>query len=307
MVWSLDELVVLREWQNIDILLLDEPHHLAVIVENKIGTSEHTDQLARYWQTTATHYPGWRMLGLYLTPDGDIPSLESYLPVDYGIVCALLEQLAQSKASTLGTDVLTMIRHYTQMLRRHIVADSEIADLCRRIYRKHQRALDLIYEHRPDRQAAIQEVVVNLIKRQSGQLVLLAAAKSVIRFAPVAWSNIGPLLTGTGWPPSRHIIVFEFANGVNSLRLKLIIGPGPQAIRQQLFDLAVEHQAPFKPSSSALYPLWSTIYTRTFLAARDYEADDEQREAELHKHWDKFIADDLPAIVGVIDSARWTP
>jgi hypothetical protein len=46
-VWSLNELVVQREWQNIDLLLLDEPHRLAVIVENKIVSGEHSNQLER--------------------------------------------------------------------------------------------------------------------------------------------------------------------------------------------------------------------------------------------------------------------
>src|SRR2546426_7260703 len=39
-IWDLTSLVVQREWQNIDILLLDEGHSLAVIIENKIGGAE---------------------------------------------------------------------------------------------------------------------------------------------------------------------------------------------------------------------------------------------------------------------------
>lgn len=46
--WNLDRLEVRREWQRIDILLLGEPNRLAVIIENKIGTGEHSDQLRRY-------------------------------------------------------------------------------------------------------------------------------------------------------------------------------------------------------------------------------------------------------------------
>src|SRR5690349_19066545 len=42
--WDLDELIVLREWQNIDILLIDERNKLAVIIENKIGSTEHNEQ-----------------------------------------------------------------------------------------------------------------------------------------------------------------------------------------------------------------------------------------------------------------------
>lgn len=40
--WNLDQMVVLREWQYIDILLLDESNQLAVIIENKIDTTEHS-------------------------------------------------------------------------------------------------------------------------------------------------------------------------------------------------------------------------------------------------------------------------
>jgi hypothetical protein len=297
---------VLREWQDIDILLLDEAHRIAVIVENKIGSSERSDQLARYWQVTAHHYPGWRAIGLYLTPDGEVPSLETYLPVDYGLVCTLLEQLTQSRTSTLGVDVLTAIRHYTQMLRRHVVAESEIAELCRRIYRKHQRALDLIYEHRPDRQAAIHDMLLGVIAQQEGKLAPIASSKSSIRFVPVQWNTIPALLTGTGWPPSTNLLAFQFTNAVSSLRLNVYIGPGDQATRQRLFNLAMQHRPPFRPSSRSLFPLWSAIYTRTFLSSRDYESGDDELSAEIQKHWDKFLEDDFPAVVNAVNSLRWT-
>ncbi len=157
-VWSLDQMLVLRERQNIDILLLDEAHKLATIIENKINISEHSNQLLRYHEQVHQLYPNWNIIGLYLTSDGESPrgeAREMYLPVDYGLVCKILESLVDNRASTLGPDVVTVIRHYTQMLRRHIVSEFDIAELCRRIYQKHRRALDLIYEHRPDQQASI--------------------------------------------------------------------------------------------------------------------------------------------------------
>jgi hypothetical protein len=41
-------MTVWREWQNIDILLLDDPHRLAVIIENKIDSGEQPGRLERY-------------------------------------------------------------------------------------------------------------------------------------------------------------------------------------------------------------------------------------------------------------------
>ena len=164
--YDLDSMVVLREWQSVDILLLDEENKLAVIIENKIGSGEHSDQLRRYRQSVRQHYPDLRQVCLFLTPEGDEPSDETYIPIDYLMIAELVEQLVESRASTLGPDVRTLMIHYSQMLRRHIVSESEIADLCRKIYRKHQRALDLIYEYRPDQQEAIRDIVVKLIESE---------------------------------------------------------------------------------------------------------------------------------------------
>ncbi len=41
--WDLGRVEVRREWNHMDILLLDEDHKLAVVVENKIGSGEHSD------------------------------------------------------------------------------------------------------------------------------------------------------------------------------------------------------------------------------------------------------------------------
>src|SRR5258706_7842612 len=99
-VWSFDEIFVRREWQNIDILLEDESHKLVIIIENKIRSSEHSDQLRRYYEHVQQHYPGWHIIGLYLTRDGEQPSEEiknAYLSIDYGLVFEVLEKIAQKK------------------------------------------------------------------------------------------------------------------------------------------------------------------------------------------------------------------
>ena len=303
-VWSLDQILILREWRNIDILLIDESHQLVIIIENKIDTSEHSDQLRRYYQIVQQHYPGKAIIGLYLTRDGEQPSHDAYFPVDYGQVCNLLGGIVESRASTLGADVLTVIHHYIQMLRRHIVSDSEIAELCQRIYRKHRRALDLIYEYRPDQQAMISTFLrEELIKPTSG-FVLDHSTKSVVRFTIQEW-DVPVLREGKGWTPSGRILIFEFKNEVNSLNLCLTLGPGPQGIRQRLFDMALK-QSPFKPARKTLNKLWNFIYQRSFLRAESYEeASDEEIKAEIGKHWDAFLQNDLPMLNAALKAQQW--
>lgn len=305
-VWDLNELVVQREWQNIDIMLLEETLKVAVIIENKIGSAEHSNQLARYHQTVAQHYPGWKILGVYLTKEGDIPSHGAYLPVDYTAVCEIIERLTAKRASTLGDDVRTLMTHYTQMLRRHIVSDSEIVELCRRIYRKHQKALDLIFEHRPDKQAEIRELLEKIIRETPG-LLLDHSIKSYVRFLPELWDDIPQLKSGSGWTPSGRMLLFEFENLSGALTLRLQIGPGPDEIRQKLFDMARTHQPPLKAASKSLNQKWNSVYSKSFLKPRDYEdADSEQLEKEIRKHWAEFIGGDLPKIIDVVKEEKWT-
>lgn len=301
-IWSLDEVLVLREWQSIDLLLLDKPHHFAIIIENKIESHEHSNQLQRYRQVVQTHYPDWSIIDLYLTPDGELPSDESYLPVSYSVICQVLEGLVRSRASTLGPEVLMAITHYTQMVRRHIVGESEIAELCRRIYQKHQRALDLIYEYRPDRQAEIREVLERLITNTPG-LVPDESVKQYIRFAPEEW-DVPTLRAGSGWTSSGRILLFVFNNVPDSLKLTLFIGPGPQDILTGLLALVDAKQPPFEPRKKS-GKLWYQIYSRTVLQKASYEGTSEEITQEITKHWERFVQSDFPKIVEAVRSEVW--
>ena len=301
-VWGLDEMIVQREWQNIDILLLDEAHHLAIILENKGTSQDHSKQLQRYRKLIQQQYPDWRILGLFLTPEGDAPTDETYLSVSYETVCQLIEQLLASRASTLGPDVAVLMSHYVQMLRRHIVSDSEIADLCRRIYRKHQRALDLIYEHRPDMQANLHDELLNLVTSTPG-LRLDYESKSYILFWIDEWS-VPALLTGEGWRPEGRIMLFQFENLADRLQLKLLIGPGPLEIRQKLHEMA-NNNPPFT-AYRTLGKKWNTIFKRSFLTAKFYEeATLSDLQEEITRQWQRFLEKDLPAIKAVVREQDW--
>jgi hypothetical protein len=301
---DLDDLLVLREWQNIDLLLVDDRSRLVVYIENKIGSGEHSDQLQRYRAIVEQQYKGWHTLGIYLTPDGDEPSDDSYIPVSYQTVHDVIEHLLEARGSQLSNDVKTLLTNYTQMLRRYILSETEIAELCRRIYRKHQRALDLIFEFRTDIQAEIQDILLDLIENQA-DLSKDHSGKSIIRFAPRAWDT--PRLTQCqGWTESCRTLLFEFWNRANRLSLKLVLGPGPEEARKALFELAVNNPPLLRPAYKALNYKYNTIYQKTFLTEKFYtEEGSEEREAEIRKKWAQFWEHDLPGIDAILRQQPW--
>lgn len=304
---DLDDLEVRREWQQIDILLLDETNSLAVIVENKVSSSEHSQQLGRYWRTVQQYFPGRHIVGLFLTPDGIEPSDDRYLPIDYGLVHTLTTELIETRASIIGNDVQTLMRHYAQMLRRHIMPDSDIAMLAQRIYKKHQRALDLIFEHRPDLQSELADFLQTMIQ-ETPDMILDHSTKTAVRCFPVSWD--APVLQqGEGWTPTGRMLLLEFGNSANRLSLKIYIGPGPQAVREKLFAIMMAHPALFNASkrgSRSVNNKYKSVYVQDYLRTKDYEeAALDDLTPKIQQQWERFIEKTLPEMTTVLQAADW--
>jgi len=301
--WDLHNVIVQREWQNIDILILEENIKIAIIIENKIDGTESAGQLKRYHETARKHFPDYNIVCLYLTPEGDIPSYEEYIPISYELICEIVETLIETKESILGSDLLTLIKNYAEMLRRHIVGESEIAKLCQKIYRKHQKALDLIFEYKPDLQAEIRQCLEGLID-QNTALIKDHCSKAYIRFLPKDW-DVPNLKKGKGWVRSNRIMLFEFYNGPEKVALRLYIGPGDQQIREKLYNVASANRKVLKASGS-LWPKWKSIYTRNFATKNDLQDNEYEVIVEkIEKQWQKFIEDDLPVIRDILKGEEW--
>lgn len=301
-VWNLTSAEVYREWQNIDIFVRDESNHLAVLIENKVQSGEHSDQLVRYYECVARECTGWKIVPIYLSIESEKPSDERFIPLGYVQVCELVERLVELHGSTLDGDVRIVIEHYAEMLRRHLVTESEISELCRRIYAKHKQALDLIYEHRPDRQQMMRELLEGWIS-QDADLELDHCSKSYVRFIPKKIDTV-ILKQGQGWTRSGRILLFEVYTGEFPVILRVTIGPGPLETRRKLFHLAHAKQPPFKPTAK-FYNQWNTILAHKLLTAKDSDLHDDDFKVELEKQWKRFVERELPAIVAAIDAESW--
>lgn len=301
--WNLDGATVLREWQNIDLVLFAEQVHLAVIIENKIDSREHSRQLERYLAIIHRQYPSWRVLPIFLTPDGELPqSDQRFIPCTYTTVRSVCEELLRGRGSTMGSAVRVLIEHYIQMLERHIVSDSSIARLCQAIYQKHKRALDLIYEHRPDRLDTLRHFIQDLV-REVPTLFLEDSSKSYIRFGAIDWDSPA-LRVGEGWVRSRRMLLFEIENYADVVRVKLIVGPGPADVRARLISLA--EQSPVFNITGRRGTKWQTLFSRTLIPAkRSADLDMEELQSRIRREWNLFVAQDLPQINAALSSEQW--
>lgn len=153
-----------REWKNIDILLISEEEQFLVAIENKVGAHEHDNQLDRYRKTLETEYPDYKKMFIFLTPDGDDPSdVENWDVLTYSSVA---ENLAKLKSSMeLQPDVELIIRNYLDVIRRDIVEDQQLVEVCNKIYAKHKKALDLIFEYRTDGRSQLADCIRSALSK----------------------------------------------------------------------------------------------------------------------------------------------
>ena len=93
------------------------------------------------------------------------------------------------------------------------------------------------------------------------------------------------------------MLLFQFANFKDLLRLTLVIGPGPEEIRQKLFEFIRQQGSPYKRSLSALGKMWLTVYTRDFIkTSGDQEKSTEELKEEIKRKWGEFLEHEFSKI-----------
>jgi hypothetical protein len=296
---NLQDVEVWTEWRNIDILIYSRSNNLACAIENKVDSTEHSNQLNRYREIVCKEFPECRKILLYLTKDGDIASTEKdensictekWLSLAHGEVADMIEVIHKKYQSTIGNEVYTVMNHYVNLVKRHIVSDSEIALLCQKIYKQHRQALDLIYEHRPDIQMEISDFIQQFIKSNVEQGIKGDYSdKKYIRFLPIKWDTLDSLKVCTQWTPSKHIVLFEFVNQPQYLNLDLVVAPGDIKLKQAIVD-ALRDLNIFKKEPRVSDKGYNHIYVRKILNSSDYvDGDLESLQEKIKDFWKKHL------------------
>lgn len=206
---------VYREWKNIDILILSDKEKLAVIIENKVTSNEHDNQLNRYKKTLEIEYPDYKKIFLYLTPDGLEPSDSDWDILTYTNVVEILENIKNK--NNLLPDVTLLMNNYIDVIRRDIVQDQNLVEICNKIYNKHKKALDLIYEYRFDNKNIAEEIRKTLaILAKEGKIIYNPndGNNTYIPFYTEKMSDYLPnLVDETGSWNDKHVYRFWLSPG----------------------------------------------------------------------------------------------
>ena len=312
---------VLREWKHIDILLRDESRQLLVIIENKITSDEGEGQLETYWREMKAYYPGWTQIGIFLTPRGAAPSHSAYKAVGYHDIVQLIDRLLQKPISGLNSDdaenVVSSVRQYAQMLRRHIVADKQVAELSQRIIHEHHATLRHLNEFYASWQKEMVRKIADKLKayiQKSSELYSDESFPGYIRFGITSLQHVPELnakhyVDRKLWTPSGQLLLFVAHNQTHSLRVELFLFCEQDDIRSRMQPVRdkLEHLAAItSPFHAAhLSGPWIRIYSRELLPETDsgyLDCDEDKLLSHVGEGWNDFITSDFPYIEKALQS-----
>jgi hypothetical protein len=293
--WDLSGAVVQSEWRSIDVLILDDVNRFVAVIENKTDTTEHSDQLQRYRVDVEQHFPEHQKLFAFLTPGQDIASDSAYVTAGYSDIVELIQDTLHRRRDQLASEVAAFIEQYAEMVRGEIVEDSEIQQLCRSIYDKHRKALDILFEYRPDRATEVMGVLVEAIEARP-ELTPDYSGKSYVRFIPGVLDAIPKV--GDGWTRSKRLLLFELDNSSGqAVTLKLTLGPGDENVRTALHRAIQARPGVFNRAAQTLSPKFWACHTEKWISPAQYEdLDATELRTEVDARLDRLITDQLPKV-----------
>ena len=206
---------VKREWQHIDLLITCKEPRFAVVIENKVWSKEHSNQLSSYQDSMKkafsddlpVHY-------IYLTPEGNDPSEEVWRPYSYSKIHGVLKRVRDSHQNAIGDEVLVFLDHYLNLLGTRFMNDPTLDELCQRIYKNHRQAIDLIVQRGKPESPVITDVLSVL--KQDARWDALYHSSSYANCVLTNWRewlpSFGPddhypACVGFGyWPKERRLV-----------------------------------------------------------------------------------------------------
>ena len=247
---------IYREYKNIDLILVCD--EFVIAIENKVLSTEHSNQLTRYEEIVKKDFNNKKHAFIYFTLYGDEPEKEEnasiYVNYSYIRFDAILSQIVNIYSDILPDKAFVYIQDYIEILRRFVMQDDKATLIAQEIYRNHKEAIDFIIESKPDRLLLIMPIALNVIKNAG--YIPGTQNKGYARFLTPEINDIIPRDSINGWK-NQELFLFEISMWSKNIVLKTVIAPGNEnqrnAIREALLEIPKARNSQTK--------MWNTIHS----------------------------------------------
>ena len=138
--------LVEREADHIDLLAVSVKEKFLLCIENKIKAPETGNQLVTYKHLLDGKYPEFRKVYVFLSPNGrESSDPENWVSLCYEDILNVIEKARADLQTQSQADLL--IQSYAEMMTGDYKKESEeIKGICRKVYQKHRKALNMIFD-----------------------------------------------------------------------------------------------------------------------------------------------------------------
>jgi hypothetical protein len=225
---NLENAKIHREWNNIDLLIQIDKY--VVVIENKVWSGEHSNQLQRYKQNVNAILEKAETIFVFLSPNGLQSSMRDvYVNYSYERIVTILELILNVYLNSIPQSVGVYLNDYIEILKNNFMGKSESNELARKIYNNHKDLFDFIIKNTPNPLKELTSYLDGKVKVNGWQRC--KCERYFIRFVT---PKLGVHLPkdGTSW--GKECFLFEFKITHDKLIFYCTIGPGKDTTRRKL-------------------------------------------------------------------------
>ncbi|WP_252150430.1 MULTISPECIES: PD-(D/E)XK nuclease family protein [Acinetobacter] len=312
-----DDLIIKREFKNIDLLFISPKNKFFMLVENKIYSGESSGQLEKYRNIVNNLYGEYNhQIYIYLSLKDQVVSQEAekyYVKLTYSHIIKLLEKIILNQRLGLADKVKFVLEQYLGTLKSMLNENKEIEDISKRLYKKYKAAFDLVYKYnRPTEITEIGEIISDMIKNESS-IVYFHSNKTYIRFQPKFIHENYDRLRSKGLLDFSEnlqdswLYLFEFNVRNDFVKFDLKIGKGNQEIREKLHKIYSKNKNFFsKVGRKKMSPEWHLSFQKTILTSEEIfnyveNNDIEEIKKIITSRFHDLINNDLKQYIKILD------
>ena len=291
---DLSKVEILREWKNIDILIVLE--NVVVCIENKVLSKEHSNQLMRYREIIESNYPNYNQTFVFLSPEGDTSESESetYEPISYEFIVNSLDRIISVYGNSLNEQVKNYIKDYITIIKRELMGTDKLTELSKKIYKNHKELLDFIIDHKPDVLDDIKSIFEKQIQKRGW--ILGSQGKNYLRFTTTKIFELTYINKNYNYWKNKESFLFEFVidYSKNRMNSKTVISPSDTNYNtSRLSEIFMEIDGFKEPAGKK----WLVNYQK--LVKFPFSKVDDLSEEEIETEFNKILDEFSPIIQSV--------
>lgn len=180
---------------RIDIFIRSDKNDKTLVIENKVFTSTHDDQLKRYEHEAKLL--GGDTLFIYLTPHGDIPTdingnyQQGWCMIDYKTITDIVKESMRSIPRTKNNaKLIGLTEDYISTVDTNILKNNaELRKLCKEIRRKHADAIAILTSYSDNIEDVMERITNEWLPSQRLNVQNVQKQGRNISFTTQAMSN----------------------------------------------------------------------------------------------------------------------